>query len=75
MNKFKNPSTGSFQLNFKIDIMLPEPFNVRIGPFEVNIGEYIKTFADSSFGNIIRLILLCIICLYFIVSVIAVIFS
>jgi hypothetical protein len=75
LDKFKNASSGSFQLKFKVDFMLPEPFDVRVGPWEVNIGEYIQNFADSNFGKIIRLILLCLVCLFFFVSVLGLIFS
>jgi hypothetical protein len=67
-------SSGMSDLIIKIDFSLPEPFNLRIGPQQINVSEMITDFAESSYGNIIRLILLCCVCLYFIVSVFCVIF-
>jgi hypothetical protein len=75
VDSFKNASAGSFQLKFTIDFSLPNPFNVRVGPHNVDVGGYITQFANTSFSNTIRLILLCCVCIYFIVSVLGIIFS
>jgi hypothetical protein len=75
VESFKNASAGNFQLKFTIDITLPQPFEVHIGPHNVDVGGYITQFANTSFSNTIRLILLCGVCIYFLVSVLAVIFS
>jgi hypothetical protein len=75
VDSFKNASAGSFQLKFTIDFSLPQPFNVRIGPHNIDVGGYIAEFAGTSFSNTIRLILLCCVCIYFIVSVLGIIFS
>jgi hypothetical protein len=75
VESFKNASAGNFQLKFTIDFTLPQPFDMRVGPQVINVGDYITKFADTSFSNTLRLILLCGVCIYFIVSVLGVIFS
>jgi hypothetical protein len=75
VESFKNASSGSFDLIIKIDFLIPAPFNFRVGPKQINVSNYITEFAQSNFGNIIRLVLLVFVCLYFIVSILGVIFT
>jgi hypothetical protein len=74
LDKFKNASSNSSDLIIRIDFSLPNPFNVHVGPEQINLSEIITDFAQSNTGNTIRLVLLVMICLYFIVSVLGVIF-
>jgi hypothetical protein len=75
LDEFKSPSGGLSDLIIKIDFTLPEPFKVRVGPEEVNVSKIIKDLANTNTANKFRLILLCGVCLWFIVAVIEAVFQ
>lgn len=72
--KLTNGNTSSYAVNttWRIDFQI---FGLKIGPYSLDLREYVNDFATLHISRVIRLVLLFVLCVYFLLSILNLLFT